>query len=458
MTSVKRRCGMGAVCAAVLGCAVVAPGADVVPVSAVYRGWDAVRLSNRYVSLQIVPILGGRVMEYALGNKNFLWVNPGLAGKAPPPGGVGPENAWLNYGGDKLWPAPQGWDHAEQWPGPPDAVLDGGPYQMELLPEEGAGAGVRLTSGEDRRSGIRFSRVIRLHEGSTQVSFEAVMKNIDTKPRRWGIWSHCQLDAAQPGGGHNAAMNAYCPINPQSRFTNGYAVIFGDEKNPSFQADAKRGLMRVQYHYKVGKIGLDSTLGWVATVDGSDGRVFVQRFTFEPGKEYPDGSSVEFWLNGTGSFRAWGKDNVMSDDPEKNPYVFESEVLSPFAKLQPGESYTWKYDWYAANIGAGKHEVTDCTDFGVTAEPLHAKTEGKTVRLTGRFGVFAPGRLALHFLDRLGQGLGRENLADPVSPLAPVILDRAAKLPDGTATIRLMVVDAAGKETGEIAKTDKIGK
>jgi len=193
-------------------------------------------------------------------------------------------------------------------------------------------------------------------------------------------------------------------------------------------------------------------------VDGLDGRVFVQRFAFEPGKEYPDGSSVEFWLNGTGSFRAWGKDNVMSGDPEKNPYVFESEMLSPFAKLQPGESYTWKYDWYAANIGVGAHEVTDCTDAGVVSESLCAKAEGKTARLTGRFGVFAPGRLSLHFLDGQGQLLGREILAEPVSPLIPVVLDCAAKLPDGTAALRLVFVDAAGKEAGEIAAVNGIGK
>jgi len=423
-----------------------------------YRGWPSQRMANNLVEVQVVPSIGGRVMQYAFGGKNFMWVNPGLAGQAPPPGGVGPENAWLNYGGDKLWPAPQGWDNAEQWPGPPDAVLDGGPYKLDLLPQDGTGAGVRLTSGEDKRSGIQFSRVIRLHEGSTHVGFEATMKNIDTKPRRWGIWSHCQLDGAKPGGGHNAEMNAYCPLNPKSHFTNGYAVIFGDEKNPSFQADAKRGLMRVQYQYKVGKIGLDSTAGWVATVDGLDGRVFVQRFAFEPGKEYPDGSSVEFWLNGTGSFRAWGKDNVMSGDPEKNPYVFESEMLSPFAKLQPGESYTWKYDWYAANIGVGAHEVTDCTDAGVVSESLCAKAEGKTARLTGRFGVFAPGRLSLHFLDGQGQLLGREILAEPVSPLIPVVLDCAAKLPDGTAALRLVFVDAAGKEAGEIAAVNGIGK
>ena len=444
--------GTAAVLAMFFGLALAAAGAEGEPASVVYRGWDAVSLSNQYVSLTVVPSIGGRVMQYALGGRDFLWVNPALAGKAPPPEGVGPENAWLNYGGDKLWPAPQGWDNAEQWPGPPDAVLDGGPYKLEILPKDGNAPAVRLTSGEDKRSGIQFSRVVRLREGSTHVSFVATMKNIDTKPRRWGIWSHCQLDGGIKGGGHNGQMNAYCPINPKSHFANGYSVIFGDKENPSFQADAKRGLMRVQYQYKVGKIGLDSPAGWVATVDGADGRVFVQRFAFESGKEYPDGSSVEFWLNGLGSFRAWGKDNVMPNDPERNPYIFESEVLGPFAKLQPGESVSWKYDWFAASIGPGDHEVTDCTDTGVVSEPLRAeKAAGGTVRLSGRFGVFASGRLAIHFLDSKGKALTNVALPEPASPLVPVILDHVAELPNGTATIRLMLVDAAGKESGQIA-------
>jgi hypothetical protein len=60
-------------------------------------------------------------------------------------------------------------------------------------------------------------------------------------------------------------MAAYCPLNPKSRFPKGYSVIFGAEDNPSFRPDPAAGLMRVQYQYRVGKIGLDSAAGWVAT-------------------------------------------------------------------------------------------------------------------------------------------------------------------------------------------------
>ena len=148
--------------------------------------------------------------------------------------------------------------------------------------------------------------------------------------------------------------------------------------------------MRVNYQYQVGKIGLDSPAGWVATVDGASGAVFVQRFLFEPGKEYPDGSSVEFWLNGVGKIRAYNKDLVLPANAAENPYVFESEVLSPFARLAPGESYTWRYDWLAANIG-GDFPVVDCSEAGITCEPLRTVVAEGTLHLAGRFGVFAPG-------------------------------------------------------------------
>jgi hypothetical protein len=275
--------------------------AQVVASGSTYKGWKSHCLSNGLVELQVLPDIGGRVIQFKLGGKEFLWVNPQLAGKLPPASGLAADGGWFNVGGDKLWPAPQGWDGAAQWPGPPDAVLDGQPYALEQLREQPGETAIRLTSGKDPRSGVQFSRVVRLFEGSTRVSFEATMKNIDSQPRRWGIWAHTQLDGAKAdGSGHNPLMRAWCPLNPQSQFPRGYGVIFGEKNNPSFQPDPAHGLMRVEYQYRVGKIGLDSPAGWVATVDGESGAVFVQRFVFEPKEAYPDGSSVEFWLNGAG--------------------------------------------------------------------------------------------------------------------------------------------------------------
>ncbi|MHC4113165.1 MAG: DUF4380 domain-containing protein [Planctomycetota bacterium] len=383
-----------------------------------YKGWNSICLSNGFIELYIVPQIGGRIIQYKLDDKEFFWVNPQLAGTLPPATGLDPNGNWLNYGGDKLWPAPQGWDNDQQWPGPPDAVLDGQPYNMEHLPiEKNGAAGVRMTSRNDPRSGIRFSRVIRLHPNGTRVSIEATMMNVDNKPRRWGIWAHTQLDGGRSNGsGHNELMNAFCPINPKSHFAKGYNVIFGEKGNPSFRADVATGMMKVNYQYRVGKIGVDSHAGWVATVDGENGSAFIHRFTFESDKPYPDGSSVQFWLNGLGSIHAYNKNIEMPTTVSDNPYVFESEVLSPFAQLDPGESYTYKYEWLSTKIG-GDYAIVDCTGAGVVCEPMGAIWKEEKLHLTGRFGVFAPGRLRLSLFGKKGEKLLSHVIGEKVSPI-----------------------------------------
>ena len=417
-----------------------------------YRGWRSLALRNGLIAVQVLPDIGGRVIQFKLGGSEFLWVNPQLAGNYPPSSGLTAEGGWFNIGGDKLWPAPQGWDNEQQWPGPPDAVLDGQPYKLEKLRAKPGETAIRLTSGKDPRSGIQFSRIVRLFNASTRVSFEATMKNIDTRPRRWGIWAHTQLDGATAdGSAPNPLLQAWCPLNPQSHFSKGYSVIFGAPDNPSFQPDLQRGLMRVQYQYRVGKIGLDSRAGWVATVDGETGAVFVQRFVFEPGKEYPDGSSVEFWHNGVGQIHAYNRDMVMATNAADNPYVFESEVLSPLTDLKPGQSYTWHYDWYACNIG-GDFPGLNCTDHGVVAEPLVATAAADALQLRGRFGVFAPGLLEAVVFDARGHVVARQRLPAPVTPLAAAAVNASVKLPVAATTVALRVIAAHGRSRGELAR------
>lgn len=276
------------------------------------------------------------------------------------------------------------------------------------------------------------------------------MTNIDDKPRRWGIWAHTQLDAGLPGGDdYNRLMRAWCPINPRSRFKDGYQVIFGEKDNPSFKADAKRGLLKVNYRYQVGKIGLDSSAGWVATVDGRQGDVFVQRFKYEPDKAYPEDSSVEFWHNGLGRIYAYNKWIDMPDSRAENPYVFESEVLSPYARLQPGERYTWKYDWYACRIG-GDFPVVDCGEVGVVSAPLTFGESGGSRRLRGRFGVFQRGRLVLEAYDGSSKVVMSKVLRPAATPLKAIVLDEAIAPPAATRAIAIVLRDVQGKRLGEL--------
>src|SRR5579863_2684232 len=76
--------------------------------SADFDGWTAKELSNQWLQLIFVPQLGGRLMQVTFAGHPYLFVNPKYRGKYFPPSTA--NGKWFNYGGDKLWPMPEGKD------------------------------------------------------------------------------------------------------------------------------------------------------------------------------------------------------------------------------------------------------------------------------------------------------------------------------------------------------------
>lgn len=424
------------------------------------KSWDSINLKNDLIEIHVVPEIGGRVIQYKLGDYAFFWINEDLAGKEIPQSRLGPNGEWLNYGGEKIWLAPQGKDNDQQWPGPPDPVLDGGPYTAELITENDKLTAIKLTSEKDKRSGIQLSRVIKIFDNTTHISIDATMTNIDIKPRRWGIWPVAQFDTGnRHGDGFNENYWTYCPINPDSMYHKGYNVMLGLVTHLSYKPDYDNAMMRLNYDYRVGKIGLDASAGWLATLDATDGYVFVHRFTYEPGKKYPDGASVEFWMNGLGELVAWKSEVIkMPENLKDNPYILESELLSPFATLSPGQTYTFHYDWYAAKVPPGSAVVT-CSDIGVTCKPLSARLCNGKLTLDGDFGIFYKGSCRLVLLDKDGNEIKKASDKLPVTPLEPLILSKIKsaeniKVPENAAQLAVYIYDTKGKPLGELARTE----
>jgi hypothetical protein len=408
------------------------------------------------IEAQIVPDIGGRIIQLKLDDFEYFWVNDQLAGKPPTPTGLGPDAGWLNYGGSKIWPAPQGWGRDDRWPGPPDAVLDGGPHVGSILVPEVGCASVRVVSQRDKRCGIQFTRTIKVCDNVARVSIDCKMENIDTKPRRWGIWQVTQHNVAnRKGPGFDGNIRVYCPINPRSMHPKGYKVIYGRMDNPEF--NAKDGMVSIRYMHLVGKIGMDCSAGWYALVSGSYGCVFVERFSWENEREYPDDASFELWTQGAGTILAYGKQVKMPDRLAENPYVVETEVLSPFAHLKPGESSSCHSDWYVAKIG-GNLPVVDCTNVGVTCVPLQASlSRGNLTIRGGHFGVFENGQATLAFVDVDGNEIGRGSARVAVSPKKPLTLEELSKLvegveiPSGVVQLSLIVIDDSAETVGSLA-------
>ena len=412
-----------------------------------YRGWRALRLANGLVTLEVVPDIGGRVIQFDLGGHPFFFLNPALAGHVfPPEENGGPQGGWKNYGGSKVWPAPQGWTSDDQWPGPPDPVLDGGRYEGEIVRQDSNEVAVRLTGPADPRTGLQFSRVIRLFAGGTRVRLEHRMTNISARPLRWAIWEVTQLDTSDgtDPSRPNPRFWAYCPRNPRSVQRRGFLPLFGDVNHPAYQPDGEHGVLAVQYLNRVGKVGLDTDAGWLAAANGQSDHCFVGRFDYVPRAAYPDGCSVEFWLNGVGEFVLNGLS--ITNTPAETPYLMEAEILSPLVRLAPGQDYAFTTEWFAARCPPPLVRVTDA---GVVHQPLAFRRHQDRADLGGVFGVFYQGRAAAVLATADGKLLGRIDLG-AVAPDTVFRLSHPLALPEGTFRASLRVLDAAGQDRGEL--------
>ncbi len=417
-----------------------------------FRGWRACFLENAFVRLVAVPDIGGRIMAYDLGPYPYLFVDPDLAGKLFTPEenqGDGTLAAWKNYGGDKTWPAPQGWDNDQQWHGPPDPVLDTGRYTLDMLAAQDDRALIAMTSPPDPRTGVQITRQFTLYPQSSRVRADLSFTNTTGRPIRWSIWDVVQLRAERQLEDGQLAYEPACivttPLNPDSKFPRGFRVMFGEEDNPQWQVDAQQGLFKAPYRWQIGKVGLDSVAGWIAFANATAGYAFAERFTVVPGAEYPDdGATVEIWTIGAGEVG-----NLNYEDSAI--YLMETEVLGPLKNIPPGEKTAFTIEWGACRCPG---PVIDVTEAGCLAAPLALEQlPDRYSRITASGGVFDAGTLQLAWRDAQRAVITIQSLG-PVDPLTTLYLDRIVKVPPQAAQLTLHVV--AGERQAHLAELNLI--
>ena len=388
-----------------------------------FQGWDALCLDNGLVTAHLVPEIGGRLLQFALGGHPFLFSNRNLDGRRFTPEehqGDGSLLSWKNYGGDKTWPAPQGWDGAGQWPGPPDKVLDSGPYEASGAEAKGC-ASVTMRSAADARTGLRIERKLSLTAGSSRLQLDLSFENIARRLIRWSIWDIAQLDCEASG----SDCWLYVPVDPEEERP--WHILFGEE-NSQLQADFRPGLFALNYQGIVGKIGLRSPGGWLAFADQRAEQVLCMQFPYEPDAEYPDGgATVECWTEMPG---------VPTPVPIDSPgHILEAEVLGPLRALLPGERTTLRIIWSAARCPG---PVLAVVDAGCVHQPLLVWQAGEQLRISGTYGVFHQGRAELAWLDPAGATLATLDLK-AVSPLAMLQVERHVTAPDDARSLRLQL-------------------
>ena len=366
--------------------------------STTFEGWKAQELSNDWVRLTFVLQIGGRLMQVEFGGHRYLFVNPKYKGKYFAPVDSTKKREWINYGGDKLWPLPEG--HGEgYWPGPVSDVLDDGEYKLSVVSQSNP-CTLRLEGPADPATGLQYSREISIGNDSPQISFHAAMKNVAEHTIRWSMQSVTQYDTADSRNlqDYNRDLWAFAPVNPHSAYPDGYRVRNGLADDPSYSVhDA---MFQLHWLYLENEVWLDSDAGWLAVVDDSTKYGMIERFQYFVEQEYPGKASVIFYKNGAAlELDENGVPALRSNHPEEAPYYMEAEINSPMRRLDPGASYALDTWWFPARIGRGLKSITKV---GVVERALTASLQTDHLLLSGSFAVFFPGKLDAHVFDLHG--------------------------------------------------------
>jgi hypothetical protein len=423
------------------------PGCRVV--STTYDGWKTVEMSNPWVRLEIVPQLGGRLMQVAFGGHDFLFVNQQLKGQTFSVEDSASQNRWFNYGGDKIWPMPEGNQDEQHWPGAVGEPLDSGAFTAQTI-SQGATCTVRLTGPVDAFIGQQYIRDISIGADSPDIRFHAVMKNVSGYPQEWSEQSVSQYNTANPQNAAepNPDLWAFTPQNPQSAFLNGYHVRSGMANTQGYSL--RNGLFTLHYLRAGGEVWVDSPGDWLAVVDGATRYTMVERFHVQRGAEYPGKTTAIFYTTGVQTGGRRGAPPPPPPDPSR-PQIFymEAELNSPLVKLAPGESYAMDTEWYPTRMGS---EFKTATYAGVVGQPLAASATPQGLSLAGEFGVFFAGRLVARFYSQRGMALGTTPLVE-VTPAQLVQLQQTVQPPAETGRVSIHLVDRQGVDRGPLGET-----
>jgi hypothetical protein len=413
--------------------------------STVYEGWQAQQLSNDWVQLTFIPQVGGRLIQVAFNGHPYLFVNPVYKGKYIPPAEAA--GRWINYGGDKIWPLPEGDDDEQHWQGA-STPLDDGVYAFSVL-AQGARCTVRLEGPPDPPTGLQYTREVSISSDSPQISFHAITKNYTGHSISWSVQSVSQYNLSDPTDPqkYNHDFWAITPLNPASSYLLGYHARDGLANDPAY--GVKDGMFRLNWKYLESEVWLDSTAGWVAIIDGATQYAMVERTKHIAGGDYPSKATTIFYKNGpTIELNKQGMPFLTSTDLEKTPYYMEAELNSPMVVLGPGETYAFDTNWLPSRI---THDFTTVTDAGMVGKPLVARRTAGKIDLTGTFGVFFPGELKAFLYDRGGLGQSEVSLG-PVRPQDLVALHQAIEADKNIARISIHLIDSNGADRGALGE------
>lgn len=303
-----------------------------------------IRIANDLVEAVILPEIGGRIVSFIAYGKEWLWRNPLLLSDnhdflVQPE--VGRRSTtlgnWMNWGGDKSWPSPQGWSSEREWAGPPDPILDSGPYALTDI----SLTSCRMESLPDPRTGLVIERFVEMHPHVPGLTVTTSMTNVSSVRRSWACWTVTQVSLELESTHQKSHVLVNQEPNPRPP-----VVLFDAIGRPIFY-ESQTGDLIFPIQDFVGKLGFPSSVGILKLVLG-DGSFFEQKFQVEKGAAYADGDSpAQVWMQFPVSQPIESLQGLTLD-----ARLVELECQSPMADLEPGETVTLRVDWLVGKASA----------------------------------------------------------------------------------------------------------
>jgi hypothetical protein len=277
-----------------------------------YRGWkNNLLLSNGDVELIVTLDVGPRVISYRLANgSNVFKEYKDQLGKSG-------EKDWQIRGGHRLWVGPE--DRTRTY------FPDNGPVKYKARKNR-----FRFTPGPETKYGLQKELVITLADRGSHVTVLHRLTNIGKRRLKLAPWA---LSVMAPGGVEVIPLppKRKHPGPPEkAKSDKDYApdqtlVLwpFFDFKDPRWTFGSKYITLRQDPKKGPTKIGLAHARGWVGYLN--HGTLFVKRFTYKEGAQYPDnGSNFETFTN---------------ED------MLEIETLGPVVTLPAGQTVELTEKW-----------------------------------------------------------------------------------------------------------------
>jgi hypothetical protein len=267
-----------------------------------FAGFESIVLRNAMAEVVVVPAIG-RVMGFGMaGLAGPLWRHPALAR-----GMAADENGWINYGGDKAWPAPQ-----SEWPKvvgkgwPPPKTFDATPFSGST-----EGGDVVLVSAVDPSYGIRIRRRITLDPSRPVLTIETVYEKVQGSPISVAVWTIAQLVSPE---------RLFVLLPERSAFPNGHARRMRAEPR-DLTLDGRLLSLGRDLTEKTMIASDGEALLWV----GAGPSLLIENVTVSDtvAVKWPDGARSQIYTSPT----------------DAEPYV-ELELLGPLRVLGAGQTAT----------------------------------------------------------------------------------------------------------------------